>query len=195
MTMKVQKNPIQFALGFAAGAICLSLVISNSVYASEQDATSDVTGEIVGACTIAAENTDFGQVPVAQAGTTIDRTVNLTVNCSNNVNYKLAVSSDAPMEFTPSAGAGGSAQSATLTFAGNALDLVNAGAPVGQLKYWSDAGKTTAFDVGASSTVRAGTGLAQVIPVTVAWTLPSAGAVQGNSFGKFKVTNTYKVTF
>jgi len=106
MTMKVQKNPIQFALGFAAGAICLSLVISNSVYASEQNATSDVTGEIVGTCTIAAESTDFGQVPVAQAGTTIDRTVNLAVNCSDKVNYKLAVLSDAPMEFTPGAGTG-----------------------------------------------------------------------------------------
>lgn len=195
MTMKIKKQPIQATLRLAAGALCLSLAISGSVRANEKNATSEVTGEIVGACTVAAENADFGQVPVSQAGTTIERTVNLTVNCSDKVNYKLFVMNDAPMEFTPNAGAGGGVQSVSLSFQGNTLGLTNAGAPIGQLSYWGDSSKTKAFDVGTSAVARVGNGLDQVIPVTIAWALPSAASLQSGSFGRFKVTNTYKVEF
>ena len=168
-----------------------------SVAAGEDSADSEVSGEIVGACTIAAENADFGQVPVSEAGTTIDRTVNLTVNCSNAVSYRVALASTAPWEYTSNLDvvAGNPASTGTLNFSANTLTLANGSDPIGTVGFWADAGKSTAFDVGTSDTARTGTGSDQTIPVTVAWTLPSSGNIAANSFSRWKLTNTYEIKF
>ena len=165
--------------------------------AGQESATSEVTGEIVGACTVAAENASFGQIPVDQAGSTIDSTVNLTVNCSNNVSYQVALDPTVPMEFTLNTdlAAGNPASTSNISFSGNALTLTNGAGPIGQLAYWADPGKTTAMEVGAPTTSRTGTGSDETIPVTVSWTLPDSGSLTSASFGLWKVTNTYNIVF
>lgn len=189
--MKTHCSRLSLALAVAG------LGLFGTALASEETAQSEVSGEIVGACTIAADNADFGQVPVSEAGTTIDRTVNLTVNCSTAVMYQVAVASEAPWEYATNLDIvnGNPPATGTLNFASNTLTLANGASPVGTVGYWADAGKSTPFEVGVPVTSRAGTGSDETIPVTLAWTLPDAGSLQGNSFVRWKLTNTYKVVF
>lgn len=165
--------------------------------AGDDSATSEVSGEIVAACTVTAENGSFGQVPVDQAGQTVDTTVNLSVQCSSSVAYQLTVEPEVPMEFTTNTdlAAGNPATSSSLTFSGNTLNLFNGAGPIGALSYWLDSSKTTPVDVGTPTGSRIGTGAEETIPVTLAWVLPSSGSLTTESFGAWRVTNTYRVVF
>lgn len=183
-------------------AMRMTLAIATScaammAMAGDDSATSEVSGEIVGSCTIAAENGGFGQVPIEQAGTAVDTTVNLTVNCSNSVLYQIALDPSVPMDFLSSLdqAAGNPASQSSLTFSANELTLINGAGAIGTLSYWTDVAKTTAMDVGTAANSRTGTGADETIPITVSWLLPSADALSEESFGLWTVTNTYNILF
>lgn len=182
---------------FKLAAVTALVIGAGVAVAAENSGTSEVTGQLVGSCSIAASNVAHGQIAVgtALAGAS-DKTSTLTVNCSSGVGYKVWLEPTAvPIEYTASAALGGGVNATTAAIAAGVLTLTNGGAPVGVLRYWQEAGKTTPFpQTLGTGLARTGTGADQTIDAVVEWDARGITPAEG-SFAAWKVTNTYKVSF
>lgn len=176
----------------------IGALLAGESLAGEQTASSELIGEIAASCTISATNADFGTATQAQAGQTLTANPNLTINCSNGSGYSYFLDQSVNYELTKNTslftGAPVVTGAGTISGASD-YDLLNGTDPIGKFTYWSSTAKTVKMPTASNVLTGTGSGAAQTIALAVDWTLPSSVAITGGSYGRFKLTNNYKVVF
>jgi len=173
-----------------AATAAVALALPAAVMAEEQTAQSEITGEIVGACTISATNIDFGQKSAAEVGNVFTQQSAITVNCSQNLPYKVYAEISPSVEMRAPAAQGGGTSTETKPVTQNSIAL----GEKGTVALFSDSNATAAFPHDVSSAlVRNGTGSPETIDVYAKWTMPAT--ISNGSFGRYKVSVANKIVF
>jgi spore coat protein U-like protein len=129
---------------------CGLMAATGTALAAEATTTFNVTGTVIGVCTVSVPAMAFGTTIPATIASNIDTSVNMSVTCASSVGYGVALS------------AGGG------TGATYAVRRLTSGTDTMDYSLYRDSGRTEVWGDGSGTTVAysgTGTGAAQTIPV------------------------------
>jgi spore coat protein U-like protein len=137
-----------------------SMVAARNAEAATATTNMTVQMTIAASCTVSATTLDFGTQTLIDINSNIDASSTLTVTCTNDAPYNVALS--------PGANAGGSGVSARKMKIGATSDMVN-------YQLYSDSGHTTVWGetTSGSPDVVTGTGSGDAQNITVYGRVPS----------------------